>query len=146
MQEKYISRKENLKKCTSFVEQKGIRYIQGNVCFGIFVFSCYLSGDKCFAQEIKGFYLSSLENEVDFRDIMNISPNNLAKNQNFKKLRERFVDERALITTTLIYSCHCKTLVPFCLRKQRPENKLLTLIVNYHKIIQKNKSGHPKQK
>ena len=135
-----------MKKCTSFVEQKGIRYIQGNVCFGIFVFSCYLSGDKCFTQEIKGFYLSSLENEVDFRDIMNISTNNLAKNQNFKKLTEGFLDERALITTTLIYFCHCKTLVPLCLQKQRPENKFLTLTVNYHKIVQKNKLCHPKQK
>ena len=29
---------------------------------------------------IKGFYQSSLGNEVDFRDIMNVSPNILAKN------------------------------------------------------------------
>ena len=34
----------------------------------------------CFAWEIKGFYQSSLGNEVDFRDIMNVSPNILAKN------------------------------------------------------------------
>ena len=33
----------------------------------------------CFAQEIKGFYQSSLGNEVDFRDIMNAFPNILAK-------------------------------------------------------------------
>ena len=33
----------------------------------------------CFAPEVKGFYHSSLENEVDFRDIMNISLNILAK-------------------------------------------------------------------
>ena len=38
---------------------------------------------------------------------------------------------------TLISSCHWKTLVPFCLRKKRPENAFLTLIVNYRKIIQK---------
>ena len=31
-------------------------------------------------REIKGFYQSSLGNEVDFRDIMNVSPNILAKN------------------------------------------------------------------
>ena len=40
-------------------------------------------------------------------------PNILAKNWNFKKLRHGFADERALITTALISSCHCKTLVPF---------------------------------
>ena len=34
----------------------------------------------CFAWKIKGFYQSSLRNEVDFRDIMNVSPNLLAKN------------------------------------------------------------------
>ena len=55
---------------------------------------------------MKGFYQSSLGNEIDFRDIMNVSPNILAKNQNFKKLRHGFVDERALITTTLISYCY----------------------------------------
>ena len=60
-------------------------------------------------------------------------------------MRHGLVDERALITTTLISSCHWKTLVPFCLRKKRPENAFLTLIVNYRKITQKNKLCHPKQ-
>ena len=53
-----------------------------------------------------------------------------------------FVDERALVTITLISSCHWKTLVPFWLRKKRPENKFLTLIMNYCKIVQKNKLWH----
>ena len=70
---------------------------------------------------------------------MNVSPNILAKSKNFKKLRHCFVDERALITTTLIFSCLWKTLVPFCLRKKRPENAFLTLIVSYRKVVQKNK-------
>ena len=96
------------------------------------------------SKEIKGFYQSCLGNQVDFRDIMKVSPNILAKNQNFKKLRHGFVDVRALITTTLISSCHWKTVVPFCLRKKRPENAFLTLIVNYHKIVQKNKLCHSK--
>ena len=117
-------RKENLRKCTSFEEQKDTRYIRGNVYFGIIVFSC-LSSTKsclrflliCFAREIKGFYQSSLGNEVDFKDIMNFSLNISAKNQNFKKLKDGLVDERALITTTLISFCHWKTLVSFCLRK-----------------------------
>ena len=46
-------------------------------------------------------------------DIMNVSPNILTNNQNFKKLRHGFVDERAMITTTLKSSCHWKTLVLF---------------------------------
>ena len=77
--EKQIYRKENLKKCTSFEEQKRIRLIWRNVNFGIIVLSC-LSSIKlclrflliCFAQEIKGFYQSSLGNLVDFRDIKNV--------------------------------------------------------------------------
>ena len=86
-----FSRKENLKKCTSFEEQKGTRYTWGNVCFGIIVFNCLLSTKSClrfplicFAREIKGFYQSSLGNEIDFTDIMNVSPNILAKYWNFK--------------------------------------------------------------
>ena len=147
-----FSRKENLKKCTSFEEQKGTRYIRGNVYFGITVFSC-ISYTKpclrflliCFAQEIKGFYQSSLGNEVDFRDIMNVFPNILAKKiWNFKKLRHGFIDKGALITMT-ISSCHWKTLSPFCLRKEILENAFLTLIVNFRKIVKKNKLCHPKQ-
>ena len=82
-----FSEKENLKKCTSFEEKRGTRYIWGNVYFGIIAVSC-LSSKKsclrflliCFAGELKGFYQSSLRNKVDFRDIMNIFPNILAKN------------------------------------------------------------------
>ena len=141
-----------MKKCTSFEEQKGTRYIRGNVYFGIIVFSC-LSSTRlcprflliCFARDIKGFYQSSLGNEVDFRGIVNVFSNILAKDLNFKKLRQSFVDERALITATLISSCYWKTLVPFYLQKKRPENAFLTLIVNYRKIIQTNKLYHSKQ-
>ena len=78
-------------------------------------------------------------------NIKNISPNNLAKNQNFKKLRHSFTDERPMITTTLISSRHWKTLVPFCLQKKRLENAFLTLTVTYYKIVQKNKLCHSKQ-
>ena len=80
-------REEDLKKCTTFEEQKGTRYIRANVYFGIIVFSC-LSSTKpslrflliCFDREIEGFYQSSLINEVDFTDIMIVSPNIFAKN------------------------------------------------------------------
>ena len=40
-------------------------------------------------------------------------PKYLTLNWYFKKLRHPFVDEWALITTTLISSCHWKTFVPF---------------------------------
>ena len=142
--------KEILKKCTSFKEQKGTRDIQREVFLGIIAFSCF-SFTKlclrflliCFAWEIKGFYKSSLGNEVDFRDIMNAS--SIAKIQNLKKLRQGFVGERTLITATLIPSCRQKTLVPFCLRKKRPEKAFLTIIVMHRNTVQKNKLCHPKQ-
>ena len=74
-----VNLKENLKKCTSFDEQKGTRYIWRK----IIVFSCHLSTRAClrfllicFAREIKGFQ-SSLGNKVDFWDIINISLKNI---------------------------------------------------------------------
>ena len=147
-----FSRKENLEKCTKFEEQKGARYIRGNVYIGIIVFSC-LSYTKpflrfllnCFVREIKGFYQSSFENQVDFWAIMHVSLNILTKTSNFEKLRHCFVDERAMNTTTLMSCWHWKTLAPFCLRNRRPENALLILTVNYCKIVQKNKLCHSKQ-
>ena len=48
------------------------------------------------AREIKGFYQSSLGKEVDFRDIMNVSPNILAK----KKTETWFCRLRCKIETT----------------------------------------------
>ena len=113
-------------KIHQFEEQKGTRYIRENIYFGITIFSCLLPAKpclrfllNCFVQEIKGFYWSFLGKEVDFRDIMNIFPNILAKNKNFKKFRHSLVGERALITTTLICPYHWKTLALFCLHKKR---------------------------
>ena len=124
----------------------------GKRLFWHIIFSCLSSTKLClrfllyyFFREIKGFYQSSFGNEIDFRDVINVSPNILAKNSNFKNLRHGFVDESALTTTTYISSCHWKSLVPFWLRKKRPENVFLTLIVNYRKIMQKNKLCHSKQ-
>ena len=73
-------RKENLKKCTSFVEQKGTRYIWENLYFGIIIFSS-LSSTKlclrfllnCSVREIKDFYQSPSGNEGDFIGIMTVS-------------------------------------------------------------------------
>ena len=48
-----------------------------------------------------------------------------------------FVDERAMITTTLISSCNWKTLAPFFLQKNRSENAFLKPTVNCRKSIEK---------
>ena len=96
----WFSPEENLKKCTSFEVQKGTRNIQENVYFGIIIFSrfssikpCLRSLLICFAREMKRFYQNSFKNEVDFTNIMDVSPNILAKNKKFKKLRHGFVDD-----------------------------------------------------
>ena len=106
--------------CTSVEEQKRARYIRENVYLDIIIFSCISSTKAClrfllnrFVREIKGFYQSSLGNGIDFKDIMSVSPNILAKNWNLKTLRHSFVDERTLIRMTLISFCHWKTLAPF---------------------------------
>ena len=68
------------------------------------------------------------------------TPGEGSRNREFPAQIERVgTFERAMITTTLIFSYHWKTHVSFCLRKKRPENACLTLTVNYRKIIQKNK-------
>ena len=57
-----------------------------NIYIGIIVFSCFSSTNpclrfllNCFLWERKGFYESSFGNWIDFRDIMNVSLNILAK-------------------------------------------------------------------
>ena len=121
-------------------------YIRGNVYFGITVFSC-LSSTKsclefvliCFDWEIKGFYQSSLGNEVDFTNIMNVSPN---------ILRHGFVDKNGInifLSPEKTSFCHRKTLVLFCFRMKGPENAYLTITVNYRTVVQKNKLWHSKQ-
>ena len=108
-----FSWKENLKKCTAFEEQKGTEYIRGNLYFDIILFRSLSSTKPClrfllirFTWEIKGFYHSSWENEVDFKEIMYVSPKISAQYYSFKKLTYHFVDEIAVITMVLISSCY----------------------------------------
>ena len=42
-----LSRKENLMKFTNFEEQKGARYIWGNVYICIIIFTCFSSTEPC---------------------------------------------------------------------------------------------------
>ena len=83
-----ISQKENLKKCNNFKEQNSTRYIRENVYIGIIAFSCLSSTKPClrfllncfFFWEIEGFYQSSFGNDVNFRELMSVFLNILAKN------------------------------------------------------------------
>ena len=43
-----------------------------------------------------------------------------------------------MMTTTVLSSCHWKTVATLCLRKKRPEKALLTLTVNYRRIVKTN--------
>ena len=96
---------------------------------------------NCFAREIKGFYRSSLGNEIDFMDVMKVSPNILDKN--FKKTETRF--RRWTSTDNNDINIFLSLENPFYLWKKRPENAFLALIVNYRKIVQKSKLCHSKQ-
>ena len=62
----------------------------------------------------------------------------------FQKTETRFCRWKST-DNTLISSCHWKTLVPFCLPKNKPENAFLIRTVNYCKIVQKNKLCYSKQ-
>ena len=50
-------------------------------------------------------------------------------------LRHDFEDERAMIATTLISSCHWKTLVPSCLQKKRPENTFMFSFKSMYHVL-----------
>ena len=68
------------------LKSKKVHGISRNIYIGIIVFSCFSSTNpclrfllNCFLWERKGFYESSFGNWIDFRDIMNVSLNILAK-------------------------------------------------------------------
>ena len=130
--------------------QKGTRNIRENVYFDIIIFSRFSSIKPClrfllicFAREMKRFYQNSFKNKVDFTNIMDVSPNILAKNKKFKKLRHGFVDDNN-INIFLSRENPCT----FLLAKEktkRPENAFLSLTMNYRKIVLKNKLCLSKQ-
>ena len=116
-----------MKKCASFEEQKVTRYIQGNIHFGIILFSCLLSAKVwlrfvliSFVQKIKSFYQSSLGNKVDFMDIWTFPQISWLKIKVSKKWDT--VEQIAMIITTLMSSCHWKTLVRFWLQNKKNLN------------------------
>ena len=141
-----FSWKEKLKKCNSFEQQKVTRYIWGNIYLDIIVFCCPWSTKPCFrfpitcfVWETKGFYQSSLGNEIDFTDVINISPNILVKIKIKKNwdtvlyMKEQWLQQHECLPVTR------KPMYLF-LCKKKPENAFLTLTVNYRKIVQKTKN------
>ena len=97
-----------MKKCTTFGEQKGTRYIQEKVYFGIIVFSCLSSTKLCLR-----FVLIFFD-----RDIKRLL------SEFFRK--QGWFHGHIEISTTLTFSCHWKTIAPFWLWKKIPKNTLLT--------------------
>ena len=86
-----------MKICTTFEEQKGTRYTHEKVYFDIILFISLSSAKQClefqlicFVRKIKGFYLISWGNEVDFMDIMYVSAKILVKRLKFKKTETAF--------------------------------------------------------
>ena len=134
----------NLKKCTSFEEQKSTRYIWKNLYLPLsFVyktvtqisFKLFCSGDKKILSEF-------LRKWGWFQGYNECFPKYLG--EKFQKTETRSCRGKSTDNNN-ISSCHWKILAPFCLRKKRPENAFLTLIVNYCKIVQENKLYHSKQ-
>ena len=83
---KFIEKKTS--RNATALKSKKVQVIFGETLnFEIIIFSCLSSTKQClrfllnsFVREIKGFHQSSLGNEVDFTDIVNVSLNILAKN------------------------------------------------------------------
>ena len=155
----WFYRKESLKKCTTFEEQKGTRYIWGNVYFGkhylwrVKRYKVY-SGKRLFWHyylplsfvhktvsqiSLNLFWLG--DKRLLLKDKMNVSPNVLAQ----KVSRHCFVGKMTMIRMALTSSCYWKNLVLSCLEKKIVQNAFLPLTVNYCKIPQKNKLFHSKQ-
>ena len=148
-----VEKNWRLKKCTSFEEQKGTRYIWGKVYFGIIVFTC-LSSTKpclrflliCFCSWDKKLLVEFLRKWGLFQGYNERFPKYLDWKLKFQKPETRFCRWKSTDNNhILVSSCHWKTVVTFCLRKERTEKAFLTLIVSYCKIVQKNKLCHPKQ-
>ena len=108
-----------MKKCTNFEEKKDIfgERLYWHYCLQLsFVYKpCLRFLLNCFVRKIKDFYQRSFGNEVDFRNIISVSVNILAKKEQWLKQHQ----------------CLSVTGKPFCLRKKRSENALLILTVNY---------------
>ena len=80
---------------------------------------------------IKGFHQSFLQNEVDFRDIQTFSQISCQKTETrFWKSTDNDINIFLSLENT---------------EKKRPENVFLPLIVNYRKIVHKNKLYDSKQ-
>ena len=103
---------------------KRYKVYPGIIYFDIIVFSS-LSSSKSFVKFLNIFLLRRLKAFIRFHEEKSWNhkhgvrfPKYLSSRLNFRKLRHGFVNERAMITTTLMSSCDWKTLVTFCLQKK----------------------------
>ena len=129
---KYISRKENLKKCTSFEEQNGTRYIRENVYFGIIIIICLLSVKPClrFLLSVKPCLRFLLDCSTNKRLLSEFLrkwgwfqghyerfPKYLGKKLKFLRTETRFCRWKSTDNNDSDMFLSLENLVPFCERK-----------------------------
>ena len=120
---------KKMKKCASFKEQKIVYKVNSWKC--LFWYYCQqlpfvykailIFLVICFHQETRGFYQSSVRNDVNFRDMF--SKISWLKIKISKNWDLYIVEKRALATRTVISSCHWKSHVPFGLQKKKHVEK-----------------------
>ena len=98
----------------------------------------------CFAREIKGFYQSSLENEVDFRDIMNVSPNILDKIK-ISKTETWFCRWKSTDNNNINIFLPLENPCTFLLAKGKTWKRIFYINSELSQNRTKNKLCHPKQ-
>ena len=98
----------------------------------------------CFGREIKGFYQSSLENEVDFRDIMNVSPNILDKIK-ISKTETWFCRWKSTDNNNINIFLPLENPCTFLLAKGKTWKRIFYINSELSQNRTKNKLCHPKQ-
>ena len=145
--------KENLKKCTSFEERKGTRYVRGKVYFVIVLytkvyfvyktisqisFNLFCSGDIRLLSEFLrkwGWFQGQNESFLKY----------LGQKLEFQNTETQFCRWRSTDNNDINIFLSLKNPCTFLLAKEKTWKCILALIVNYRKIVQKNKLCHPKQ-
>ena len=97
-----------------------------------------------------GFYKSSLRNEVDFKDIITASfkdiiERHLGEKKEFQKTETNFCRWKSTDTNDINIFLFLENPCTSLLANENTWKRILPVEVNCHKIVQKNKSCHPKQ-
>ena len=97
-----------------------------------FLFNLLCFSDKRFLSKFMKIWSWFQRHDVCF-------PENIDSRLKFKKKTEALLCRwNSNDCNDVKSSCHWKTLVPFCLRKTKPENLFLKRTVNCRKVIQKS--------